>query len=140
MSLVTHTRPAAPRCGEMRHLRPEAVLRLGCVRGSQGESRLQNIDGCERPRCYDERRPSLLSARYAAASPPRLPRLPRFSIPCLYLSTVRFAPSQRMLLLLVASSQHDRGEACLQPRQHLTDQMICSSFALRRCFLSFLFF
>lgn len=66
----------------MRHLRPEAVLRLGCVRGSQGESRLQNVDGCERPRCYDERRPSLLSSRYGAASPPRLPR---FSIPCLYL-------------------------------------------------------
>lgn len=40
-----HTRPAAPLCGERRHLRPEAVLRLGCVRGSQGESRLQNIDG-----------------------------------------------------------------------------------------------
>lgn len=66
----------------MWHLRPEAVLRLGCVRGSQGESRLQNVDGCERPRCYDERRPSLLSARYGAASPPRLPR---FSILCLYL-------------------------------------------------------
>lgn len=48
-------------------------------------------------------------------------------------SKVRFAPRR---MLLVASSQHDQGEACLQPRQHLTSQMAC--FALRPCWPSFL--
>lgn len=31
---------------------------------------------------------------------------------------------------LVSSSLHDGNKACLQPRQHLTDQIICSAFGL----------